>query len=144
MASATPSLAADWHVAPGELRWIITAALIGIAGSALIVSALGDYFGRRTVLLGSFAVVGVATVLAATARSPGQLFVWRFLTGIGLGASLPNALALTAEFAPARSRTAMVALMACGISLGAAVSGFAACRSPWRCESRRCFRSGEW
>jgi Major Facilitator Superfamily len=62
MASATPSLAADWHILPGELRWIITAALIGIAASALIVSPLGDYFGRRTLLLGSFALVGVATL----------------------------------------------------------------------------------
>jgi AAHS family 4-hydroxybenzoate transporter-like MFS transporter len=126
MASATPSLAADWHVAPGELRWIITAALIGIAASALLVSPLGDYFGRRTVLLCSFALVGVATLLAATSHTPNELFTSRFLTGIGLGASLPNALALTAEFAPARSRTMLVALMACGISLGAAISGFAA------------------
>ena len=126
MASATPSLAAEWHVAPGELRWIITAALIGIAGSALIVSPLGDYWGRRAVLLGSFALVGVATMLAATSYSPNELFTWRFLTGIGLGASLPNALALAAEFAPASRRTMLVALMACGISLGAAISSFAA------------------
>jgi AAHS family 4-hydroxybenzoate transporter-like MFS transporter len=126
MASVTPSLAAQWHVVPGELRWIITAALIGIAASALLVSPLGDYFGRRTVLLGSFALVGVATLLAATSHTPNELFTWRFLTGIGLGASLPNALALTAEFAPARSRTALIALMACGISLGAAISSFAA------------------
>jgi AAHS family 4-hydroxybenzoate transporter-like MFS transporter len=126
MASATPSLAADWHMPPGDLRWIITAALIGIAGSALIVSPLGDYLGRRVVLIASFALVGIATLLSATAHSPDQLFIWRFLTGIGLGASLPNALALTAEFAPARSRTMLVALMACGISLGAAVSGFVA------------------
>jgi AAHS family 4-hydroxybenzoate transporter-like MFS transporter len=126
MASITPSLAADWHVPPGELRWIITAALIGIAGSALIVSPLGDYLGRRGVLLASFAVVGVATLMAATAHTPNQLFAWRLLTGIGLGASLPNALALTAEFAPTRNRTMLVALMACGISLGAATSGFLA------------------
>lgn len=126
MASSTPSLAADWHVQPGDLRWIITAALIGIAASALLVSPLGDYFGRRAVLLSSFAVVGIATLLAATAHTPDELFAWRFVTGIGLGASLPNALALTAEFAPTRSRTLLVALMACGISLGAATSGFLA------------------
>ncbi len=126
MGTATPSLASAWHVVPGELRWIITAALIGIAGSALIVSPLGDYFGRRAVLLCSFALVGIATALAATSRTQDELFAWRFLTGIGLGASLPNALALTAEFAPARHRTVLVALMACGISLGAALSGFAA------------------
>jgi AAHS family 4-hydroxybenzoate transporter-like MFS transporter len=126
MAAATPSLAADWHVPPGDLRWIITAALIGIAASALIVSPLGDYFGRRRVLLGSFALVGVTTLLAAAAHTPTELFTWRFLTGIGLGASLPNALALTAEFAPLRSRTILVGLMACGISVGASVSAFAA------------------
>jgi AAHS family 4-hydroxybenzoate transporter-like MFS transporter len=126
MATATPSLAADWHIVPGGLRWIITAALIGIAASALIVSPLGDYLGRRTMLISSFAVVVVATLMAATAHTEQELFAWRFLTGIGLGASLPNALALTAEFAPARHRTEWVALMACGISLGAAISGFAA------------------
>src|SRR5215813_4458165 len=65
MASATPSLAAEWHTAPSQLRWIITAALIGIAGSALVVSPLGDYLGRRTLLLCSFALVGVATLLAS-------------------------------------------------------------------------------
>ena len=126
MASAIPSLAADWRVPPGALRWIVTAALIGIAGAALLVSPLGDYLGRRTVLLGSFALVGAATLGAATAHDQHELFLWRLLTGAGLGASLPNALALTAEYAPAARRTMLVALMACGISLGAALSGFIA------------------
>src|ERR1700724_960350 len=112
MASATPSVAAAWHIHPGDLRWIVTAAVIGIAASALIVSPLGDYFGRRVVLLTSFAVVGIGTLMASTANSENELFVWRLLTGIGLGASLPNALALGAEYAPAKSRTALVALLA--------------------------------
>ncbi|MDB6087914.1 MAG: 4-hydroxybenzoate transporter [Gammaproteobacteria bacterium] len=126
MASATPSVAAAWHIHPGNLRWIVTAAVIGIAASALIVSPLGDYFGRRVVLLISFAVVGIATLMASTATTENELFVWRLLTGIGLGASLPNALALGAEYAPAKSRTALVALLACGISLGSATSGLVA------------------
>jgi len=126
MASATPSIAAAWHVNPGELRWIVTAAVIGIAASALVVSPLGDYLGRRAVLLTSFAVVAVSTLLGSTSSTPNELFFWRLLTGIGLGASLPNALALGAEYAPVKSRTALVALLACGISLGSAMSGLAA------------------
>jgi MFS transporter, AAHS family, 4-hydroxybenzoate transporter len=126
MASATPSIAKAWHVNPGELRWIVTAAVIGIAASALVVSPLGDYFGRRVVLLTSFAVVGLSTLMASTAATPNELFGWRLLTGIGLGASLPNALAMGAEYAPIKSRTAMVALLACGISLGSATSGLVA------------------
>ncbi len=126
MASATPSVAKAWSVNPGELRWIVTAAVIGIAASALVVSPLGDYFGRRAVLLTSFAVVGLSTLMGSTAHSPNELFAWRLLTGIGLGASLPNALAMGAEYAPAKSRTALVALLACGISLGSATSGLIA------------------
>jgi MFS transporter, AAHS family, 4-hydroxybenzoate transporter len=126
MASATPSIAKAWHVNPGELRWIVTAAVIGIAASALIVSPLGDYFGRRAVLLASFAVVGISTLLGSTAATPNELFGWRLLTGVGLGASLPNALAMGAEYAPVKSRTALVALLACGISLGSATSGLVA------------------
>jgi AAHS family 4-hydroxybenzoate transporter-like MFS transporter len=126
MASATPTIAAAWHVNPGDLRWIVTAAVIGIAASALVVSPLGDYLGRRAVLLTSFGVVAISTLLGSTASTPNELFVWRFLTGIGLGASLPNALALGAEYAPVKSRTALVALLACGISLGSAMSGLVA------------------
>ena len=37
MASATPALAADWGVAPDSLRWVITAALIGVAVAALLL-----------------------------------------------------------------------------------------------------------
>src|SRR5690349_24331486 len=98
MASAAPSVAAAWHVNPGDLRWIVTAAVIGIAASALVVSPLGDYFGRRAVLLSSFALVGLSTLMGSTAHSPNELFAWRLLTGIGLGASLPNALAMGAEY----------------------------------------------
>lgn len=126
MASATPSVAKAWNVNPGELRWIVTAAVIGIAASALVVSPLGDYFGRRAVLLTSFAVVALSTLMGSTAHGPNELFTWRLLTGIGLGASLPNALAMGAEYAPAKSRTALVALLACGISLGSATSGLIA------------------
>jgi AAHS family 4-hydroxybenzoate transporter-like MFS transporter len=123
MASVIPTLAADWDVAPGSLRWIVTAALIGVAAAALFLSPLGDYAGRRTLLIASFALVAVSMLLTATASSATELLVWRFLTGLGLGASIPNAFAITAEYVPARQRAATVTLMACGIALGAALSG---------------------
>ena len=50
----------------------------------------------------------------------------RFLTGLGLGGALPNAIALTAEFSPHRRRATMVMAMFIGFSVGAAVGGFIA------------------
>ena len=126
MASATPALAADWNVTPASLRWVITAALIGIAVSALLLSPLGDYLGRRTMLIGSFAVVAIAMLMTAQAQDATDLIWWRFVTGLGLGASVPNAFAITAEYVPQPRRAAIVALMASGLALGAALCGFVA------------------
>jgi AAHS family 4-hydroxybenzoate transporter-like MFS transporter len=126
MASATPALAADWGVAPHSLRWVITAALIGVAVAALLLSPLGDYLGRRTLLIGSFALVAFAMLMTARAQDATELFWWRFVTGLGLGASVPNAFAITAEYVPQPRRTAIVALMACGLALGAALCGLVA------------------
>ena len=126
MASAIPTLASDWGMAAGDLRWIVTAALVGVAAAALFVSPLGDYTGRRVMLLASFGLVAVATLMTATAKDASTLFAWRLITGIGLGASMPNALALAAEYTPASSRVAIVTLLAGGLSLGGACSGFLA------------------
>lgn len=126
MASAIPTLASDWGMVAGDLRWIVTAALVGVAVAALFVSPLGDYTGRRVMLLASFGVVAVATLMTATSKDANALFAWRVITGIGLGASMPNALALAAEYTPAPSRVAIVTLLAGGLSLGGACSGFLA------------------
>jgi MFS transporter, AAHS family, 4-hydroxybenzoate transporter len=126
MASATPALAGDWGVTPASLRWVITAALIGVAVSALFLSPLGDYLGRRTLLIGSFVLVAFAMLITARAQDATELFWWRFVTGLGLGASVPNAFAITAEYVPQPRRAAIVALMACGLALGAALCGLVA------------------
>jgi AAHS family 4-hydroxybenzoate transporter-like MFS transporter len=126
MASATPALATDWGVPPASLRWVITAALIGVAVSALFLSPLGDYLGRRTLMIGSFVLVAFAMLMTARAQSVTELFWWRFVTGLGLGASVPNAFAITAEYVPQPRRAAIVALMACGLALGAALCGLVA------------------
>src|SRR5260221_11347416 len=64
-------------------------------------------------------------LLTPTASSVQGLMAWRSATGLGLGAPMPNAIALTAEYSPQRSRATVVMMMFFGFSLGAAVAGFA-------------------
>ena len=54
------------------------------------------------------------------------LIAMRFLTGLGLGGAMPNAVALTSEFSPRRRRATMVMVMFCGFSVGAALGGLLA------------------
>ncbi|TFW35466.1 MFS transporter, partial [Pseudomonas fluorescens] len=51
-----------------------------------------------------------------------SLLVARCLTGVGLGAALPNLIALSSEVAGPRLRGTAVSLMYCGVPLGAALA----------------------
>lgn len=52
--------------------------------------------------------------------------LFRLLTGLGLGAAMPNVGTLVAEFAPARRRAFLITVVFCGFTFGAALGGFAA------------------
>jgi AAHS family 4-hydroxybenzoate transporter-like MFS transporter len=50
----------------------------------------------------------------------------RFLTGLGIGGGMPNAIALTAEYSPLRRRSFMVAVMVTGFIFGSIFAGLVA------------------
>jgi len=102
-------------------------ALIGIALGGAFFGPLGDRFGRRILLVTTMVVVGLASIGTGYATSMTQLFIWRFLTGLGLGASLTNATALTSDYVPSKRRAALVTLMFSGVPIGAFTSTF--CRA---------------
>jgi AAHS family 4-hydroxybenzoate transporter-like MFS transporter len=62
---------------------------------------------------------------SAFAGSLQELTILRFLTGLGLGAAMPNAVTLTSEYSPA-ARRVLTNAMFCGFPLGAALGGFLA------------------
>jgi AAHS family 4-hydroxybenzoate transporter-like MFS transporter len=54
------------------------------------------------------------------------LTIFRFITGLGLGAAMPNAVTLMSEFCPDGKRATLTNAMFCGFPLGAAFGGFLA------------------
>jgi AAHS family 4-hydroxybenzoate transporter-like MFS transporter len=118
IAFAAPTLMSEWGIDRAALAPILAAGLIGMFFGALILGIVGDRHGRRRALLASMALMAGASLLAATADSPGELTVYRFLTGLGLGGALPNAAALMVEFAPLAVRTVVVAITVIGVPVG--------------------------
>lgn len=121
-----PVLAAKWQVSKLALGPLFSAALIGLALGALVAGPLGDKYGRKRILSGSVLFFGICTLVSACAESMTQLTVLRLLTGLGLGAAMPNAVTLLSEYSPAKHRSLLVNLMFCGFTLGASSGGFAA------------------
>ncbi|MGH8261162.1 MAG: MFS transporter [Steroidobacteraceae bacterium] len=126
MALAVPAVAQEWSLAPSHFGLALSAVLLGLSVGASFIAPLGDRVGRRTLLIGAMAVAGATTVATATAASPAQFVIWRFLTGIALGVSIPNCNAWTAEYVPLRSRATILVAMNAAIGIGSFCAGFVA------------------
>ncbi len=123
-----PAVIQDWHVAPASMAGVFSAALFGTLVGCLFLAPIADRVGRRRVMLVSVAIFALASLATAWAGTLNQLMALRFVTGIGLGACMPNALALTAEYAPQRLRATLTSWMFTGFSLGAFAGGMLVAR----------------
>lgn len=123
MGLAVPRLGDALGLEPTSFGWVFTALLVGIGVGGALLAPYGDRFGRRTLIVAGAAATGVFTLATSTASTITEFLVWRALTGIALGAALPNVSALSAELAPDRLRATVMAVVSAGIPLGIAIAG---------------------
>lgn len=102
------ALAVQWHLTNSQVSLLGSVGFMGMALGASLGGLLADKYGRRQVFAATLLIYGVATGAAALSTSVAMLMALRFLVGVGLGAELPVASTLVAEFAPARIRGRMV------------------------------------
>ncbi|CNH43381.1 putative transporter protein [Yersinia aldovae] len=124
MGYIAPALSDDWGIPKQSLGLVLSAALLGLSLGALVAGPISDRIGRKKVLIYSCLFFGLSSLASAYASSLNLLTFWRFMTGLGLGAAMPNAITLISEYAPARCRALAINTMYCGFPLGAAAGGF--------------------
>lgn len=93
-------------------------ALIGVLVGSLVCGAVGDFFGRRRLMLLGIAWFSVGMFVTAFATSVTAFGALRFVTGLGLGVVIATAGATMAEFAPAGRRQFYNAIVYSGVPAG--------------------------
>jgi MFS family permease len=119
-------LGEHFHATTGQSSFILWIWLIGILFGAMIGGRLADQFGRRRLFLVTLLWYCLFTLLTAASPTLHVLYVFRFLTALGVGAEYPVINAAIAEFMPARVRGRASAGVMNFWPVGAILSGLVA------------------
>ncbi|GAA6736740.1 MFS transporter [Thermus oshimai] len=113
-----PALIREFGLSPAQAGLLGSAGLLGMLLGAALGGRLADRLGRKAVVGYSLFLAGAGSLLTALAPGVGWLFLFRFLTGVGLGAELPVAASLMGEMSPRTHRGRMVVLLEAFWALG--------------------------
>ncbi len=120
---AIPVLIKDWGVTRGDFAPVVAAGLIGMAIGSFGAGSIADRYGRRTAILGSVLLFGIATFAIGFSNNLLTIGTLRLIAGLGIGGAMPTSTTMTAEFTPARYRTMAVTATIVCVPLGGMVAG---------------------
>jgi DHA2 family multidrug resistance protein-like MFS transporter len=124
---ALPDIGQAFDAGQTQLNLIAVGYSLGLAASVLYLGAVGDRYGRKSLLLLGMALSLPFAALAALAPTAEVLFLARVLGGVAAGMAYPTTLALITALWSGQARTRSIALWSAlggGISaLGPLIAG---------------------
>ncbi|WP_065895795.1 3-(3-hydroxy-phenyl)propionate transporter MhpT, partial [Pseudomonas sp. 24 E 13] len=124
--TAAAGLRQTFALDPKMLGWVFSVGIIGLLPGAFFGGWVADRIGRKKILVSAVLLFGLFSLSTAFVESYSSLLLVRFLTGLGLGAALPNLIALCAEAVSERNRGTAISVMYCGVPLGGALAAVVA------------------
>lgn len=111
VAGVMAAIGTEWELSTGQIGLLGSAGMLGMILGAALSGMAADKWGRRTVVLWTLVIFGIASGLSGFAINYPMLLILRFLTGFGLGGELPAASTLISEFSPKKIRGRNVILL---------------------------------
>lgn len=123
-----PAMSADLGTSYATSAVAISYALIGSVIGGFIFGWLADIFGRKRMLLLTILTFGVFTFLTGFATNIQQVYVLRFLAGLGIGGEWGIGFSLLNEAWPVKTRgkagSVLFSMYPYGLLLAALTAGF--------------------
>jgi MFS transporter, DHA2 family, multidrug resistance protein len=99
---ALPAIAADLHVSPADVVWVVNVYQIALVATLLPLGALGEIVGHQRIYLGGLLLFTLASLGCAMAWSLDSLLVARTLQGLGASGIMSVNTALVRFVYPSR------------------------------------------
>jgi putative MFS transporter len=136
IAYVLPPIIGLWHLNPQQIGLLIGIGFAGQLVGAIGFGWLAERWGRRLCMLITLLIFSLGALACAAAQSYEQLWVLRFVQGIGLGGEIPLMAAYLNEFAHAENRgrfsLSVQVLFAIGLLVVALVSVYVVPNWGWR------------
>jgi DHA2 family multidrug resistance protein-like MFS transporter len=132
---ALPAIAADLHVSPAEVVWVVNVYQIALVATLLPLGALGEIVGHQRIYLGGLLLFTLASLGCACAWSLESLLVARTLQGLGASGLMSVNTALVRFVYPSRlqgrgfGHNALV--VATAFTLGPTIASGILALGPW-------------
>ncbi len=101
---AIPVIATQFHASKATVTLSVTSSLIGYIIGALGDSLVADKYGRRLSMIVSVTLFSLGTILAAFSWNVTTLVIFRFISGLGIGAEIATVTTYLGEMSPAPLR----------------------------------------
>jgi AAHS family 3-hydroxyphenylpropionic acid transporter len=124
--TAAAGLRQTFALDPKMMGWVFSAGIIGLLPGSFFGGWIADRIGRKKILIGAVLLFGVFSLSTAYVSTFSSLLLARFMTGLGLGAALPNLIALCAEAVGEQRRGTAISIMYAGVPLGGALAAVVA------------------
>lgn len=115
---AVPGIQATFNSTAAQTGFQVASLLLGAALGALLAGPLADRIGRKRAMLYAGILFLVTAVLTGLAPNGTLFTIFRFLSGMGVGAASVVAPAYIAEVSPAVMRGRLTSLQQMGIVVG--------------------------
>lgn len=133
---ALPHIAGSLSATTDEATWVLTSYLVSNAIILPMTGWLGNYFGRKRVLISCIIMFTIASALCGLAWDLPTLIIARILQGVGGGAMVPIAQSIMLESFPRQKRGVAMAIFAQGVVvapiLGPTLGGWITDNYTWR------------